>query len=250
MHRRKVLIFQHVPFEPLGTLDPILREAGFRVRYVNFDRNPEAVPDLDRYSGLIVLGGPMNADDVERYPNLATEVQLIRDAVDRDMNVLGICLGAQLLAKALGASVSPDRFREIGWYDVTLTEAGAEDELLSCFDRVQRVFQWHSDGFGLPEEAVLLAGSEICPHQAFRYGDKAYGFQFHLEGDEPLIERWLTTPAHAEELAAHHNEVSPDAIRAETKERIEMLGELSRQTFGRWIDRFERRVRRRPLSSR
>lgn len=96
----KILVFQHVPYEPLGTLDPLLKAAGFRIRYVNFGRDPTHRPSLEGYSALIILGGPMNADDVINYPNLAAEVGLIQDALERDIAILGICLGAQLLAKA------------------------------------------------------------------------------------------------------------------------------------------------------
>ena len=111
MAKPKILVFQHVQFEPLGTLDQILRESGIRVRYVNFGREPESMPSLDEYAGIIVLGGPMNANDVENYPNLATEVTLIKEALERDLAILGICLGAQLLAKALGGTVGKGPIR-------------------------------------------------------------------------------------------------------------------------------------------
>jgi GMP synthase (glutamine-hydrolysing) len=104
MARPKIIVFQHVPHEPLGTLDPLLKESGFRIRYVNFGRDQGLRPSLDRHAALIVLGGPMNSDQIDTYPNLITEVDIIREAVARDMSVLGICLGAQLLAKALGGS--------------------------------------------------------------------------------------------------------------------------------------------------
>ena len=154
MARPKILVFQHVPYEPLGTLDPLLKEAGFRIRYVNFGRDADQQPELDKYAALIVLGGPMNSDQIDTFPALATELEIIREAVDRDMGVLGICLGAQLLARALGGSVSRNPLREIGWYDVELTDAGASDPVLSTFAPRQRVFQWHEDGIGLPPNAV------------------------------------------------------------------------------------------------
>ncbi len=250
MARPKVLVFQHVPFEPLGTLDPLLKEAGFRIRYVNFGREPKQRPDLDRYEALIILGGPMNADQIHTYPNLITEVDIIREAVERDMGVLGICLGAQLLAKALGGEVSRNEIREIGWYDVEMTEAGLEDPVLSSFTPRQEVFQWHEDGITLPPDAALLAGSPASPVQAFRYGDHAYGFQFHLEVDRPLIERWLTVPAHQDALAEEVGTIDPDAIRRRTESSIGPLQRLSRETFSRWIERFEIRPRRQQLPSR
>ncbi|MDH3646459.1 MAG: gamma-glutamyl-gamma-aminobutyrate hydrolase family protein [Gammaproteobacteria bacterium] len=238
MRRRKILVFQHVPFEPLGTLNPVLKEAGFRIRYVNFGRDPLAQPSLKGYSGLIVLGGPMNVDQVDAYPNLATEVELLREAAKQGMHVLGICLGAQLLAKALGARVSAAEEKEIGWYDIQLTEAGAQDELLGEFSPVQRIFQWHGDRFDLPSDAIQLASSDRCRNQAFRYEDRAYGFQFHLEVSQPLIERWLTTPAHTQELNQLADKVSPQQIRDETIRRIASTEDLSYRTFSRWAKRF------------
>ena len=106
MARPKILVFQHVPYEPLGTLDPLLKAAGFRIRYVNSSRNPEFRPTLDKYAALIVLGGPMNSDQIDSYPNLISEIEIIREALEREFSVLGICLGAQLLAIALGGSVT------------------------------------------------------------------------------------------------------------------------------------------------
>ncbi len=250
MPRPKILVFQHVPYEPLGTLDPLLKEAGFRIRYVNFGRTPEARPQLERYEALIILGGPMNSDQIDTYPNLITEVDIIREALARDMSILGICLGAQLLAKALGGSVARNARREIGWYDVELTAAGRDDPVLQAFSRSQEVFQWHEDGISLPPDgAVLLASSEISPVQAFRHGEHAYGFQFHLEASLPLIERWLTVPDHAATLVEEAGNIDAARIRERAREAIGPLQSLSRETFGRWIDRFEIAPRRQTLPS-
>ena len=250
MARPKVLVFQHVPYEPLGTLDPLLKEAGFRLRYVNFGREPEQRPELDRYEALIVLGGPMNSDQIDSYPNLITEVEIIREAVDRDMSILGVCLGAQLLAKALGGTVSRNEVREIGWYDVELTAAGRRDPVLSTFAPRQEVFQWHEDGIGLPPAATLLASSPASPVQAFRYGEHAYGFQFHLEADLPLIERWLRVPAHQASLREESGCIDPEQIRRQAETSVGPLEQLSRKTFSRWIERFEIGPRRQWLPSR
>ena len=250
MARPKVLVFQHVPYEPLGTLDPLLKDAGFRIRYVNFGREPESCPALDKYEALIILGGPMNSDQIDTYPNLITEVDIIREAVDRDMSVLGICLGAQILAKALGGAVSRNVVREIGWHDVEMTEAGLEDPVLSTFAPTQEVFQWHEDGISLPPEVKVLARSAASPVQAFRHGEHAYGFQFHLEVSRALIERWLTVPAHRDTLKEEEGHVDPEAIRRRSETSIGPLEELSKATFGRWIDRFEIGPRKQRLPSR
>jgi GMP synthase-like glutamine amidotransferase len=166
------------------------------------------------------------------------------------MSVLGICLGAQLLAKALGGSVSRNAVREIGWYDVDLTEAGVSDPVLSAFDKQQQVFQWHEDGISLPPDAVRLAGSVASPVQAFRYGVHAYGFQFHLEASRSLIERWLAVPEHRVVLNEESSNIDVQAIRACTEDAIDSLEALSRETFSRWIDRFEVGPRKRHLPSR
>lgn len=250
MARPKILVFQHVPYEPLGTLDPLLKEAGFRIRYVNFGREPESRPSLDGYEALIVLGGPMNSDQIDSHPNLITEVEIIREAVSRHIAVLGICLGAQLLAKALGGKVSRNETREIGWHDVELTKQGAADPVLSTFSEVQRVFQWHEDGISLPPEAVHLAASDASNVQAFRFGEHAYGFQFHLEVNRSLIERWLTVPANQATLNDEAGRVDLDEIRRQSLEAIDSLEALSHATFSRWIERFEIAPRRRSLPSR
>ncbi len=250
MARPKILVFQHVPYEPLGTLDPLLKAAGFRIRYVNFGREPESRPSLDGYEALVILGGPMNSDQIDSYPNLLTEVEIIREAVQKKKSVLGICLGAQLLAKAIGGSVARNETREIGWYDVVLTEDGKNDPVLSKFSPVQQVFQWHEDGIQLPPDALHLASSDASSVQAFRYGEHAYGFQFHLEVDRSLIERWLTVPANQPTLEDERGRIDPQAIRGQTVESIESLQALSRDTFSRWVDQFEISPRRRRLPSR
>ncbi|MGI9233836.1 MAG: type 1 glutamine amidotransferase [Woeseiaceae bacterium] len=234
----------------MGTLDPLLKESGFRIRYVNFGREPESRPTLDRYEALIVLGGPMNSDQIDNFPNLVTEVRIIREALEREMSILGICLGAQLLAKALGGSVSRNPVREIGWHNVQLTEQGVSDSVLSAFARNQEVFQWHEDGITLPPGAVHLASSRASEVQAFRHGKHAYGFQFHLEASQALIDRWLSVPDHQQTLVEEQGEVSAESIREQTRESIGPLQDLSRRTFTRWVEQFEIRPRQSRLPSR
>jgi len=247
---KKLLVCQHVAFEILGTLDPLLRSSGFRIRYVNFSRHPEAEPRLDGYHGMVVLGGPMSVDQVDEHPHLATEVRLIENAIDRDIPILGICLGAQLVARALGARVGRNHEKEIGWYDVSPSEEGKADPLFSHFSKAEKIFQWHGDTFEVPSEAVHLASSPTCRNQAFRYRENVYGFQFHMEVDEPLIERWLNVPIHRAELEELEGRIDPDVIRRETPDHIARLKSLSDETFSNFIRLFGQRKRHRLLSSR
>ena len=228
----------------------MLKAAGFRIRYVNFSREPHTSVELDRYAAVIALGGPMNVDETERYPNLAREVEILRDALDRDMSVLGICLGAQLLAKALGGRVFRNDRAEIGWHDVRLTEHGRRDPVLSAFDDSQEVFHWHVDGIELPGDCRHLASSDRSHVQAFAHGEHAYGLQFHLEVNEPLVHRWLRVPENQPVLTDPNQDVNPDAILEHTPERIPALEALSNATFSRWIERFEIEPRRIALPSR
>jgi GMP synthase (glutamine-hydrolysing) len=247
---RKLLVFQHVPHEPLGTLDAQFRDAGFRIRYVNFARVTESCPDVRRYHGLVVLGGPMNVDQTDQYPYLTVERDAIRKAVEASIPILGICLGAQLIASALGARVTRNRVKEIGWYDVKPTSAAREDPLFAHFKKTEKIFQWHGDSFSLPADAVHLAESEECVNQAFRYGDCVYGLQFHLEADEALIRRWLRTSVNRRELAELGDAVDPDRILAETPKFIHRARVLSRTLFGEFIERFYSWRRRTTLPSR
>src|SRR5207302_270606 len=158
---KKLLVFQHVPHEILGTLNPLLKSAGFRIRYVNFGRHPDAQPTLDGYHGLVVLGGPMSVNDSDRLPHLTTEMKLIEEAMKRNLPVLGICLGAQLIAKTLGARVYPNQEKEIGWYDVTTTEEAESDLVFSQFQGIEKIFQWHGETFDIPHSASHLASSPL-----------------------------------------------------------------------------------------
>lgn len=246
----KVLVFQHVASEPLGTLDPLLRRRGHRIRYVNFHRNPGAKPNMDRYQGLIVLGGPMMPDQQDRYPHLATEMRCIEQALAQGKPVLGICLGAQLLAHTLGAPIAAGREWEIGWYPLEPTEHASADPVFSRLARPRPVFQWHGYTFGLPAGAVHLARSERCEYQAFRYGEQAYGFQFHLELDERLINRWLNLPSLLAELAESGVPHDADAIRRQTHELIDDSVALSHEIFGAFLDALAEPAGRFHLASR
>jgi GMP synthase (glutamine-hydrolysing) len=235
---KKLLVFQHVPHEILGTLHPLLKSAGFRMRYVNFGRHPEAEPSLEGYHGLVVLGGPMSVNDSDQLPHLTTEMNLIEEAMKRSLPVLGICLGAQLIAKTLGADVYPNKEKEIGWYDVTPTEEADRDPLLAAFRESEKTFQWHGDTFDLPKCAVHLASSALCVNQAFRYDANVYGLQFHLEVDEWMIHRWLRVPENRKEIAGLRGKIDPDRIHMETPAYMPRLNQLSGIVFSEFIKIF------------
>lgn len=247
---RRLLVFQHVPFEILGIFHPMLKRRGLRIRYVNFARHPQARPKVENYNGLVVLGGPMSVHQQDEFPHLAWEAEAIRRAVARGMPVLGICLGAQLIAHAFGASVRKGPVTEIGWYEITPTADALSDPVLAPLSAPRQIFQWHQDVFELPDEAVHLASSAGCPNQAFRLGEKVYGFQFHLEVDEALIERWLNVPVHREELADLRGQIDPDVIRQQTGDYIARSRSLGEAIFGRFIDLFDLPTRRRLLRTR
>ncbi len=182
-------VIRHVEIEDLGYIGDALTENGVRFEYVDAET---AGQDMSADPGrLIVLGGPMGAYDVERHPFLQQEIGLIRRYLDEERPVLGICLGAQLLAAAAGAQVFPgERGKEIGWEAVELTEAGVADPLWAGFPRSFTTFHWHGDTFDVPERAEVLAHSERYV-QAFRLGPQAYGVQFHPEVVPAELERWI-----------------------------------------------------------
>ena len=246
---KKLLVLQHVAHELLGTLNPLLKRAGFRIRYVNFARHPDAQPSLDGYAGLIVLGGPMSVNDSNRLPHLVTELKLIEEAMRRAVPVLGVCLGAQLIAKTLGADVYPNSEKEIGWYDVSPTDEAVSDPLLMELQKTEKIFQWHGETFDIPKSTRHLAFSSLCVNQAFRYGAKVYGFQFHLEVDEPMIHRWLRVAENRKEISSLRGANYLERIYNETPEYMARLTELSERVFGEFINLFgiERRFLRLPI---
>ncbi|MEP7175377.1 MAG: type 1 glutamine amidotransferase [Gemmatimonadales bacterium] len=192
----RIVVFQHLACEHPGIWRDFLREDGADVTTVELDEG-DALPALDGTDALLVFGGPMNVDEHDRFPWLAGETVAIREAALGGLPILGVCLGAQLLARALGARVTRNPAPEVGLLEIGLTDAGAADPLFTGWPRQVPVVQWHSDTFALPEAATLLATSPACRHQAFRYGPRAYGLQFHPEVTADMVEEWAEVPAYA-----------------------------------------------------
>ena len=236
----RILVFQHVAAEPLGTLDPLIRKRGHRIRFVNFERQPDARPTMDRYQGLIVLGGPMNLEEQAQRPHLRTELGVIEQALRQNKPVLGICLGGQLLAHALGAGIRRNPKPEIGWYELEANAHGMVDPVVSGLGRRSPVFQWHSRSFAIPHGATHLAATATCSNQAFRYGSNAYGFQFHLEMDQALIERWVGLSHYHAELVAAGLDQDATSILARTPAAMAAMRKSAHTVFSRFLDRIGR----------
>jgi GMP synthase-like glutamine amidotransferase len=192
----KLHYFQHEPFEGLGMIADWARRHGHKLSRTAFFEPQFEFPNPRDYDALIVMGGSMGVYDEARFDWLAPEKAHIRAAIDAGKHVLGICLGAQLIAASLGAKVTPHTHKEIGWFPVAMTEAGAAHPLLSGFSSPMTVFHWHGDRFEIPEEAVHLMSSTACDNQAFVYGNnKVLALQFHLEMDEPAVRAIMSSCA-------------------------------------------------------
>jgi GMP synthase (glutamine-hydrolysing) len=193
----------------LGSLDEVIRQAGWRCDYHESATGQPLRNDLDRYSHVIVLGGNMGAYEEDEHGFLRQEMRIIEGALARGIPVLGICLGAQLLARVHGARVYPGPAGpELAWQPCLLTAAGRSEPLLCGFAADSFVFQWHHDTFDLPIGADRLAGSPSYENQAFRVGRLSWAFQFHLEADRALIRAWVRNyaGAGAKDAAAVHRD--------------------------------------------
>jgi GMP synthase (glutamine-hydrolysing) len=227
---RDALAIRHVPFEDLGLLEPLLKARGYRTSYLDVPVEPVTPEAALRPDLLVVLGGPVGVYETESYPFLRDETVAIAARLRAGLPTLGVCLGAQLVAAALGADVVATGRKEIGYGPLTLTDEGRGSALTSL-DGV-RVLHWHGDEFAVPAGAARLAETPGFPNQAFAVGSHILGLQFHLEADHTQIERWLV--GHAHELAAAG--VDPGRVRSDAAAYGPALADAARRTFDAWLD--------------
>jgi len=228
---KKVLALRHVAFEDLGVFAPTLQSAGYDIQYCESGTEdlenlaPEAA-DL-----VIVLGGPISVYEEDTYPFLTTEIGFIERRLASSLPTMGICLGAQLIARAAGARVYPGESKEIGLAPITLTDAGAAS-CLAPFSEAPMTLHWHGDTFDLPHGADHLASTPLCKNQAFAMGSNAIAFQFHPEANTETLENWLI--GHAVELATA--EIDVPLLRAKARNYGPELTEKAERVLTAWLE--------------
>jgi GMP synthase-like glutamine amidotransferase len=230
----RALVLQHVAVEGPGTLASYLAIRGWALATVALYAGARLPADAEEYQAVIVMGGPMGVYDEAQYPFLRDEHRFLTRVLEQGVPLLGICLGSQLLAKALGARVYRNPHREIGWYTVDLTPAGVADPLFAGLTSPIPVFQWHGDAFDMPAGATPLASSPLCTHQAFRYGDRVYGLLFHLELTPAMIHSWMA--AFHDELVSVQGTIDPARIVAEMPHRCLEYQQIGSTVFANLVE--------------
>lgn len=226
-HSKTVYAIQHLAFEDLGSFEDILYQHGLRVRY--FDASVDDLSVALKHTGLtIILGGPIGAYETDCYPFLQQEIELLKQRLAANLPTIGICLGAQLIAKALGANVYPGHSKEIGWSQLQLS--ALENNILAPLKHVE-VLHWHGDSFDLPDDAKLLASSEHYPHQAFQIGKNILGLQFHIEVLGEDLEKWLI--GHCSEL--NQAKINIPELRQDNKKYATALEQAAAQVLTRYL---------------
>ncbi|MGL5792900.1 MAG: type 1 glutamine amidotransferase [Waterburya sp.] len=221
----RIHYLQHVPFEGLGSISTWMSDRNYSLSSTRLYAD-DPLPTVNDFDWLIILGGPMNIYEEDQYPWLITEKQLIKQAIKKDKIVLGICLGAQLIADALGSRVYLGEHKEIGWFAIKTVEAVQQSKVLEFLPSELTVFHWHGDTFELPEKAIRLAYSEGCANQAFLYGDKVLGLQFHLEVDQQGVRQMIENSA--SELVAGKYVQSSEEMLSENRNFATIQGVMYR----------------------
>jgi GMP synthase (glutamine-hydrolysing) len=227
---RSALVLRHVAFEGLGVLAPLLHDCDFTTRICEIGVDPFPAREIQSCDLLIVLGGPIGVYETDAYPWLVEETAAIGERLRAQKPVLGICLGAQLMAAALGAKVAPGPAKEIGYAPLSLTDAGRASPL-SALEGVPAL-HWHGDAFDLPAGAKRLAFTEICPNQAFSLGETALALQFHVEVESASLEAWLI--GHTVELGKAG--LDPRDLRAQAARHGAATADAGKKLFRAWLD--------------
>ena len=233
---QRVVAVRHVHFEDLGTLEVVLKERGVEVTYVDAGLDDFSTMTSDGADLLVVLGGPIGVYEEEAYPWLVTLKSMLATRIAARLPTLGICLGAQMIASALGAKVYAGGIRELGWGKITLSNEGMSTPLRFLTSNDCRVLHWHGDTFDLPEEAALLASSEVYPRQAFSIGPNVLGLQFHPEVRVHGFDRWLI--GHALEIGSTPGQ-SVSRLRTGAEHYGRTLELRARALFGEWLNGLE-----------
>jgi GMP synthase (glutamine-hydrolysing) len=232
----RVLVLQHIACETPGAFEDLLLARGADLHRVELDEGQSLPADVRGYDLIVAMGGPMGVNDEAGHPWLRDEKRLIGDAVRAGVPFWGACLGVQLLAASLGASVYPGPAPEVGLLPVTLTDAGLADPVFAGLPRQLPTLQWHGDTFDLPAGAVRLAGSDICPNQAFRWGERAYGVQFHVEVSDAMAIQWGSVPAYAAYADRVLGEGSLSRMLEAFAARGDEIRGHGRSMFGRFLE--------------
>lgn len=232
MRTGTALAIRHVAFEDLGSFAPVLRQRGFILGYREAGLDDLKARDIRDADLVIVLGGPVGVYETAAYPFLKDEIKLIEQRLKSGRPVLGICLGAQLIARALGARVYKGKRKELAWGPIALTKEGRASAL-AALDARTSVLHWHGDTFDLPKGATLLASNENYANQAFAFEQRALALQFHVEVTAIGLEHWLI--GHAVEIAGTRG-VEVAALRRETRRRAPRLEERGPRMLSDWLD--------------
>lgn len=231
----RILVLQHIACEPPGVYGDVLAERGATIDRVALDEN-EPLPDWCRYEGIVAMGGPMSVNDDATLGWLRDEKRLIGDAVRAGVAYWGVCLGAQLLAASLDAKVYPGPSPEVGLLPVALDAAATADAVFHGLPSSLMTFQWHNETFDLPAGSTLLASSLVCRSQAFRWGRRAYGVQFHLEVSADMARQWAGVVTYASDLERVLGPGSLPRLITDLERHGGSLNATARTIFRRWLD--------------
>jgi GMP synthase (glutamine-hydrolysing) len=232
---KPVLLIRNDWFESFGVAPAALARGGVDFRSVDVTKPDAELPDLQHVSGVVTFGGTVNVDQVDEHPQLGVVRDYTRRALDEGLPYLGVCLGSQILARALGEPVVRGPVKEVGFEPVRATEHAADDRLLGALEPVEHVLQWHEDTHALPEGATLLATADAIAVQAYRVGETAWGIQFHLEVDAVEFAWWIDTASHQMDLEAVWGK-SAERLRDEARRHMARQEERGRAIFERFAD--------------